>query len=226
MTADDTSAEHAEACAELVESNGPLHNEGPYTPWLHKDAGESGATLLFPGLAGGPNWGGVAFDPANRLLLAFSQDVGTMAWVEEHPEADPATYVLRVARPFSFAVRIGDQSWPCQKPPWGQVTAVDAETGEVAWQRPVGVTAGLPPEKQETGRPGRASAIVTAGGLAFIAATDDRRFRALDAATGEELWSTELPRRENANPLTYLGADGRQYVAVAAAEEVVAFRLP
>ncbi len=226
VTADDTTAEHAEACADLVESAGPLHNEGPYTPWLHKGDGDSGATLLFPGLAGGPNWGGVAFDPANRRLLAFSQDVGTMAWVEEDPEADPTTYVLRVARPFSFAVRIGDQSWPCQKPPWGQMTAVDADTGEVAWQRPVGVTEGLPVEKRETGRPGRASAIVTAGGLAFVAATDDRRFRALDAATGDELWSTELPHHGNANPLTYLGSDGRQYVAIAATENVLAFRLP
>ena len=230
VTADDTTAEHAEACAELVESAGPLHNEGPYTPWLHKEAGESGATLLFPGLAGGPNWGGVAFDPANRRLLAFSQDVGTMAWVEEDPEADPeagpANYVLRVARPFSFAVRVGDQSWPCQRPPWGRLTAVDADTGEIAWQRALGVTEGLPAEKQETGRPGRASAIVAAGGLAFIASTDDGRFRALDVETGDELWSTELPHHGNANPLTYLGADGRQYVAIAATEEVVAFRLP
>jgi quinoprotein glucose dehydrogenase len=226
VTANDTTAEHAEACAELVESAGPLHNEGPYTPWLHKEAGESGATLLFPGLAGGPNWGGVAFDPVNRLLLAFSQDVGTMAWVEEDPEADPASYVLRVSRPFSFAVRIGDQSWPCQKPPWGTLTAVDAGTGEVAWRRPVGVTEGLPAEKRETGRPGRASAIVTAGGLAFVASTDDRRFRALDVETGAELWSAALPLQGNANPMTYLGADGRQYVAIAATEEVVAFRLP
>ena len=254
VTANDTTAEHAEACAEVVESAGPLHNEGPYTPWLHRGSGESGATLLFPGLAGGPNWGGVAFDPATRRLLAFSQDVGTMGWVEAAPEAGPgaapeaapgadpeagpdagpdadseaapANYVLRVARPFSFAVRIGDQSWPCQKPPWGRLTAVDADTGEVAWRRPLGETEGLPAEKRETGRPGRASAIVTAGGLAFIASTDDRRFRALDVEMGDELWSTELPHHGNANPMTYLAADGRQYVAVAATEELVAFRLP
>ncbi|MCY3972032.1 MAG: PQQ-binding-like beta-propeller repeat protein [Acidobacteria bacterium] len=226
VTAEDTTPEHAAACAELVGSAGPLHNRGPYTPWMHRGEGESGATLLFPGLAGGPNWGGVAFDPATRRLLAFSQDVGTMGWLEEDPEAEAGTYVLRVARPFSFAVRIDGQSWPCQKPPWGRLTAVDADTGEIAWQRPVGVTKGLPPGKQETGRPGRASAIVTAGGLAFIAATDDRRFRALDVATGEELWSAELPRQGNANPMTYLGTDGRQYVAVTATEEVVAFRLP
>ena len=226
VTAEDTTAEHAEACAEVVERAGPLHNAGPYTPWIHRGADDRGATLLFPGLAGGPNWGGVAFDPATRRLLAFSQDVGTMGWVEEDAEADSAMYVLRVARPFSFAVRIGDVSWPCQKPPWGTLTAVDADAGEVAWRRPVGVTEGLPAEKQETGRPGRASAIVTAGGLAFIAATDDRRFRALDVETGRELWSAELPLQGNANPMTYLAADGRQYVAVTATEELVAFRLP
>ncbi len=224
--AEDTTAEHADACSELVEGTGPLHNAGPYTPWLHRSADERGATLLFPGLAGGPNWGGVAFDPATRRLLAFSQDVGTMGWVEEDTEADPPMYVLRVARPFSFAVRIGDASWPCQKPPWGTLTAVDADTGEVAWRRPLGVTEGLPAEKRETGRPGRASAIVTAGGLAFIAATDDRRFRALDVETGDELWSAELPLQGNANPMTYLAADGRQYVAVTATEELVVFRLP
>ena len=223
---EDTTPEHASACAELVESAGPLHNQGPYTPWMHRGEGERGTTLLFPGLAGGPNWGGVAFDPATRRLLAFSQDVGTMGWVEEDPEAVAASYVLRVARPFSFAVRMGGQSWPCQKPPWGRLTAVDADTGEIAWQRPVGVTEGLPLGRQETGRPGRASAIVTAGGLAFIAATDDRRFRALDLATGEELWSAELPHQGNANPMTYMAADGRQYVAVTATEELVAFRLP
>lgn len=226
VTAEDTTPEHAAACAELVGSAGPLRNQGPYTPWMHRGEGESGATLLFPGLAGGPNWGGVAFDPATRRLLAFSQDVGTMGWLEEDPEVEAGTYVLRVARPFSFAVRIGGQSWPCQKPPWGRLTAVDADTGEIAWQRPVGVTEGLPPGKRETGRPGRASAIVTAAGLAFIAATDDRRFRALDVATGDELWSAELPGQGNANPITYLGADDRQYVAVTATEEVVAFRLP
>ncbi len=226
VTAEDTTAEHAEACAEVVESAGPLHNAGPYTPWIHRGADDRGATLLFPGLAGGPNWGGVAFDPATRRLLAFSQDVGTMGWVEEDAEANSAMYVLRVARPFSFAVRIDDVSWPCQKPPWGTLTAVDADAGEVAWRRPVGVTEGLPAEKRETGRPGRASAIVTAGGLAFIAATDDRRFRALDVETGRELWSAELPLQGNANPMTYLAADGRQYVAVTATEELLAFRLP
>jgi quinoprotein glucose dehydrogenase len=121
---------------------------------------------------------------------------------------------------------MGEMRWPCQQPPWGRLTAVDGATGEVAWQVPLGVTAGLPPDRANTGRPGRAAAIVTAGGVLFIAATDDARFRALETATGRELWVDELDAQGNANPMTYLGPDGRQYVALAATDAVLAYRLP
>ena len=81
---------------------------------------------------------------------------------------------------------------------------MDLATGEVVWQRPLGITEGLPEALRNTGRPGRAGAVVTAGGLLFIAATDDNRFRALDVNNGEELWQALLPGRGNANPMTYL----------------------
>jgi quinoprotein glucose dehydrogenase len=77
-----------------------------------------------------------------------------------------------------------------------------------------------------TGRPGRAAAIVTAGGVVFVASTDDARFRALDATTGRELWVDVLERQGNANPMTYRGSDGRQYVAIAAIDALLAYRLP
>jgi quinoprotein glucose dehydrogenase len=88
------------------------------------------------------------------------------------------------------------------------------------------VTESLPADRRNTGRPGRAAAIGTAGGLLFIASTDDDRFRALDAATGEQLWVDELEARGNANPMTYGGADGRQYVAIVATDQVIVYRLP
>ncbi len=227
VTAEDTSAEHASACADLVASLGDVHNEGPFTPWMYRPPGStSGSTLLFPGLVGGPNWGGVAFDPNSGTLFAFSQDLGSLGWIENAPEDSPVPYMRRGPRPSSFAVDIDGQLWPCQKPPWGRLTAIDAATGEIAWQRPVGVTEGLPPGKENTGRPGRAAAIVTGSGLLFIASTDDNRFRALDASTGAELWVTRMEERGNADPMTYLGADGRQYVAIAATDQVVAYRLP
>jgi quinoprotein glucose dehydrogenase len=100
----------------------------------------------------------------------------------------------------------------CQQPPWGQLSAVDVNTGEFAWRVTLGVTDSLPPDKQNTGRPGNGGSIATAGGLVFIGATDDARFRGFDAKSGKELWTFKLGGAANATPSTYRGKDGRQYV--------------
>ena len=71
-----------------------------------------------------------------------------------------------------------------------------------------------------------AGPIVTAGGVLFIASTDDNRFRALDSKNGRELWVTKLDRRGNANPITYQGRNGKQYVAVVATDTLVVYALP
>jgi glucose dehydrogenase len=226
VSSEDTSPEHAAACAELVQSAGKIYNAGAFTPWVYRADGTSDrTTLLFPGLVGGPNWGGVAFDPNSGYVFVFSQDIGSLGWVEDADEGASLPYRRSGPRPSSFDVQIGDARWPCQKPPWGQMTAVDGSTGDIVWQRPVGITEGLPADRQNTGRPGRAAAIVTATGLLFVAGTDDNRLRALDTTTGRELWMSTLNWRGNANPMTYLGADGNQYVALAATEVVVAYRL-
>jgi quinoprotein glucose dehydrogenase len=87
-------------------------------------------------------------------------------------------------------------------------------TGEIAWQTPLGVSDNLPEPLQGTGRPNVGGSIATASGLVFIGATDDSRFRAFDARTGRELWTYRLGASAHATPITYLGKDGRQYVAV------------
>ena len=103
----------------------------------------------------------------------------------------------------------------CQQPPWGQLTAVDVNTGEFAWRVPLGVTDSLPPEKQKTGRPGNGGTIATAGGLVFVGATDDSRFRAFDAKTGKELWTFKLGRRGAGDADAPIeGRDGKQYVVI------------
>ena len=228
VTAAETTPEHAAACAALVDRLGEIHNAGPFTPWVYRPAGAAPRTTLnFPGGVGGPNWGGAAFDPATGAAFVFSMDVGALGWMVDAEDDDaPSPYVKRTPRPAGFEVDVDGVRMPCQKPPWGQLTAVDVATGDVAWRRTVGVTDTLPAGKRNTGRPGRAAAIVTAGGLLFIAATDDNRFRALDAATGRELWVDRLERRGNADPMTYRGADGRQYVAIAATDTLVAYALP
>lgn len=227
VTANDTSAEHAAACSELLASTGGIVNQGPFTPWAYRPNGAGDrTTLLFPGLTGGPNWGGVSFDPATKYAFVFSGDIGSFGWVEESEEGAEYPMQRRGPRPGNFQVNIDGMQLPCQKPPWGTLSAVDTSTGNIAWQRAVGVSDVLPQGKQATGRPGRAAALVTAGDLLFIAATDDNRLRALDTATGNQLWETSLPKRGNANPMTYLGADGNQYVVISATNSIEAFRLP
>ena len=227
VSAEDTSPEHAAACADLVESLGEIYNAGAFTPWVYRAEGASErTTLLFPGLVGGHNWGGGAFDPNSGYVFVFSQDLGSLGWMEDAPEGSLLPYQRRRPRPSNFDVQIGDARLPCQKPPWGRLTAVDASTGDVVWQQSIGITEELPADRQNTGRPGRAAAIVTGGGVLFLASTDDNRLRALDASTGRELWVSRLDRRGNANPMTYLGADGRQYVVVVATDAVLAYQLP
>jgi quinoprotein glucose dehydrogenase len=114
---------------------------------------------------------------------------------------------------------------PCTRPPWSRLVALDASTGEIVWRSTLGITEALPPERQLTGGSGSAGPTATAGGLVFVGATNDRRFRAFDAASGAELWSVELDANVNANPMTYSGNDGKQYIAVVASDMLAAFVL-
>ena len=110
----------------------------------------------------------------------------------------------------------GEDAWLCNKPPWGHLLAVNAATGDIAWKVVLGITEELPEDKQKTGRISFGGPMTTAAGLVFIGATNDRRFRAFDSKTGRELWVTKIDMSARAIPITYLGKDGRQYVAVTA----------
>jgi glucose dehydrogenase len=194
-------------------------------------------TVLFPGTNGGANWGGASFDPETYTLYVNSMDVGMVFRMVERPEGSDLPYRARgAATPNS---RFWDPNlYPCQKPPWGHLTAIDLNTGEFRWRRVLGVIdelveKGIPP----TGTSNLGGSIVTAGGLVFIGATNDSRFRAFDKDTGEELWVTRLPASAHATPMTYLGPKSkRQFVVVAAgggnkynkiyADTLVAFALP
>jgi quinoprotein glucose dehydrogenase len=111
---------------------------------------------------------------------------------------------------------------PLLKPPYGQLTAVNLNTGDLAWQVPLGDNARLrsnPALKSarlspKLGSAGVQGAIVTKGGLIFVGGGDNA-FHAVDKSTGEELWSYELPRRTGGTPMTYVAGDGRQYVVIA-----------
>jgi len=244
VTAEDTTPEHAKACADLWDKSGGFRNEGPFTPFLyHEDGAPPQSTLQFPG-NGGANWGGTAADPRTGYVYVQTHDQGLVGWMEKkRPGGDygsgngsPQLYdrgsVNGPGPYFRFAANAMDANGkslgtlPCQKPPWGRLWAVNANTGEIAWEVPLGLTETLPLGKQQTGNTGSAGPIVTAGGLVFIGATADHRLRAFDSKTGKELWVGSLEHDGNANPITYQGKSGRQYVAVVARSLVQVFALP
>lgn len=122
---------------------------------------------------------------------------------------------------------------PAITPPWGTLNAINLETGEYVWKIPLGNH----PELQQPGAPATGTLnyggpIVTAGGLVFIGATRDKKFRAFDKKTGELVWETSLPGNGYATPCTYMIGD-KQFVAISVTggtEEpggyIIAFTLP
>jgi glucose dehydrogenase len=125
--------------------------------------------------------------------------------------------------------------YSCNAPPWGELIAVNANTGDIAWRVPLGIFEELEARGIKTGTPSLGGAMSTAGNLVFIGATIDSRFRAFDARNGRELWVEKLAAPAHSIPSTYMGRDGKQYVVVAAggggflnsptSDEVIAFRL-
>jgi quinoprotein glucose dehydrogenase len=119
----------------------------------------------------------------------------------------------------------GFRTWlgiPCQRPPYGYLTAVDISSGKTVWQKPLGNASnsgpwGIPLHLPFLlGTPNIGGSIVTRGGVIFIGATQDQYFRAVEEATGKVLWEVKLPAGGHATPMTYLGKDGKQYVLIAA----------
>ena len=125
----------------------------------------------------------------------------------------------RIGGQFSYLFPSG-ASMPCWAPPYGELVAVNVNTGKIAWKSTLGVQDSLAADLGEkgvkVGTRNLGGSIATASGLVFIAATNDRRFRAFDAKTGAELWSVTLPASGHATPMTYMGKDGAQYVVIAA----------
>jgi quinoprotein glucose dehydrogenase len=186
--------------------------------------------IVFPGATGGANWGGTATDPKLGYIFVNTKDSPLVGWMEDNPRYTPGNpeglmpYIRTAPTGLGFfSAQVHDANghtignWPCYKPPWGRLIAVNASTGDFAWEVPLGVTDSLPEGKRNTGAQNTAGPIATAGGLVFVGATSDSRFRAFDSKTGKELWVTKLDYTASAIPITYQGKNGKQYVAIVAA---------
>jgi quinoprotein glucose dehydrogenase len=179
----------------------------------------------------------MSFNPDLGYLFLNTVDIADVGkLVKTKPGSDPP---YERTSPWGMYARFwnNDKFWPCQQPPWGQLWAINVNTGEVAWKEPFGIVEELEAKGVKgTGALNFGGSITTAAGLLFIAATDDQHFRAFDAATGKQLFDTKLETGSYTVPMTYEGKNGKQYVVITATggsyydttagDSVIAFALP
>jgi glucose dehydrogenase len=215
----DLTPEHAAYCQDLWEKN-KMYNNGPFGVY-----GDDPNTMavIFPGREGAGNWGGVAFDPHLGYLFgttAFNAgQIGRLVKLDQpNPRGGPYDKSFPNG-PSPYQSRFWDPTngWPCIKPPWAEIFAVNAKTGDIVWRQPFGTVDALAARGfPNTGAPNTGPMVVTASGLIFIGGTNDGRFRAFDARTGKNLWTEKIDASAHTIPVTYMGRDGKQYVVIEA----------
>jgi len=197
-----------------------LRYDGMFTPPT------LGGSIEYPGTAGGVNWGSVSADNARHMLFVPSFRMASVVKLLPRDDAGKGAAFtdLQSGTPYLvdnqlFLTRLGV---PCQRPPYGLLTAIDLRTKTVVWSRALGTAEDLGPLGIASHLPftiGAApmvgGATVTAGDVIFIGATGDRRLRAIDSLTGKELWSAKMPQGNQATPITYRAPrSGRQMVVL------------
>ena len=195
-------------------------------------------SLSFPGSLGGMNWGSIAFDPTHRYM--FVNDMRLGLWIQlikQTPEdlkiqanggekvntgmgAVPMKGTPYKVNKNRFMSVLGI---PCQKPPFGTMTAIDMKTRQIAWQVPLGTVQDTGPMgikmglKAPIGMPTIGGPMATQGGLVFFSATQDYYLRAFNSSNGQELWKSRLPVGSQGTPMSYISPKtGKQYVVISA----------
>lgn len=213
-----------------------LRYDGPATPPGTDEA------LIYPGIGGGMNWGGVSYDPERQLMIVNSIHYGTIVRLVPRAEADRRiaaakgqmhNYSLpqpQLGAPYGVLLTglVSPLNVPCIQPPYGRISAIDMHTRRLVWSEPIGSARDSGPFGMHShlplsmGMPMFGGSLVTRSGLVFIGATQERAFRALAIADGRELWRTSLPAGGQANPMTYRSPrTGRQYVLIAAGGHIM-----
>lgn len=227
--------------------------EGDFTPIIDRP------TIIYPGYLGGINWYGVSVDPERQLLFVNVNHFAMRNWLVQREETDQlnvrpmrvgsAPFVMdhwpQAGTPYSTKTSgfLSPLEVPCMKPPYHEIAAIDLRTRQTVWRQPLGTGRdtgpfGIPSLLPVTmGVPALGGTLVTRSGLLFIAATQERSFRAFDSRTGRLLWQDRIPAGGHANPMTYYSAkSGRQFVLIPAsghplmknnsADFLIAYALP
>jgi glucose dehydrogenase len=215
-------------CQHMVDDNN-MKLGGPYMPIAVDQY-----SISPPGPAGGINFWGPAYDPQLHLFISNTSNIFQPMRLVRQPDG-----TWQNSGPLAGLRRFGDpdRHLLCGPTPWGELVAVNMDTGDVAYRKTLGVSDMLPPGMQDTGRPSSGGVVLTASGLTFVGGTDDFRFRAFRTATGEKLWEIKLASSIETTPITYMGSDGRQYVTVVSTgggltgsevtnDEIITFALP
>lgn len=226
-----------------IEFKGMRH-QGVFTP-----PGTDRA-LQFPGSLGGMNWGSVSVDPNNAIMFVNDMRLGLANYMVPRSQVPTGASGIEMGlvpmdgTPFG-AVRerfLSPLGIPCQKPPFGTMSAVDLKSGKLVWQVPVGTVQDTGPlgikmrMPMEVGMPTLGASLSTQSGLLFFAGTQDFYLRAFDTATGKEIWKERLPVGSQSGPMTFVSPkNGKQYIIISAGgarqaaergDYVIAYALP
>jgi quinoprotein glucose dehydrogenase len=219
-------------------------------------------SIEYPGYNGGTDWGGVAVDPRRGVIVANYNDMPNYVRLVPRAEANRRGWAPRdqsrgriggaegagdpqANTPYAIDVNAGWRlpftGMLCKRPPYGGIRAIDMATGKTIWDRPFGTARtngpfGIPSMLPfDIGTPNNGGAVVTAGGVIFIAAATDNLIRAIDLQTGKTLWTDVLPGGGQSTPMTY-SVNGKQYLVIypgghhfmetPISDEVVAYALP
>ncbi len=198
--------------------------------------------IQYPGYLGGMNWGSATVDESTNILITVTNYMANYVRLVTREEADAAGAIpmgdkrpgiqaylginAQAGTPYAARTMLfmSPLNVPCQQPPWSRLTAIDLKSRQILWSQPLGkgdqagpwgIKSYLP---LTVGVPAIGGAITTQGGVTFVGATVDKRFRAFDTKSGKLLWESKLPQSANSTPSTYFSEKSkRQFIIGAAA---------
>jgi quinate dehydrogenase (quinone) len=196
-----------------------LRYEGHFTP------PSTEGTLVFPGNAGGFNWGSVAVNDEQKLLVVAPMLMASkLALVPRAQVPKDSRRYLQLGTPYAASISpfMSPLAVPCIEPPYGRIAVIDLQTRQVVWNQRLGTTNESGPLGTKVGValpmgvPLAAGPMVTKGGVIFFGGGMDKFFRAFDLKTGDELWREALPSASQATPMSYVSPKSKRQIVIIA----------